>query len=63
MCHLVVVEVAGGGEPLSADAALVRLLTAVDPTVRVQRRRRRKTLKEIRHDQYRVTVWSWTRFC
>ena len=36
MGHPVVVEVAGCGEPLSADAALVRLLTAVDPTVRVQ---------------------------
>ena len=37
MGHLVVVEVAGGGEPLSADAALVRLLSAVDAAVRVER--------------------------
>ena len=33
--HPVVVEVAGGGEPLAADGALVRLLARVDPPVRV----------------------------
>ena len=31
MRHSVVVEVAGGREALPADAALVRLLAAVDP--------------------------------
>ena len=45
MGHLVVVEVAGGGEALAADAALVRLLAAVDPAVRVERRRRREALR------------------
>ena len=44
MRHLVVVEVAGGGEPLSADAALVRLLAAVDASVRVERGRRGEPL-------------------
>ena len=34
--HPVVVEVAGGCEPLSAGAALVRLLPAVDPPVGVE---------------------------
>ena len=36
MGHLVVVEVAGGGEPLSADSALVGLLARVDAPVRVE---------------------------
>ena len=45
MCHLVVVEVAGCREPLSADAALVRLLAAVDPPVRVERGRRGEPLR------------------
>ena len=36
MCHSVVVEIARGGEPLSADPALVRLLSGVDPTVGIQ---------------------------
>ena len=31
MRHAVVVEIAGGSEPLPANAALVRLLAAVDP--------------------------------
>ena len=44
MRHLVVVEVAGGGEPLAADAALVRLLAAVDAPVRVERGRRGEPL-------------------
>jgi len=32
----VVVKVTGGGEPLSADAALMRLFSTVDPPMRVQ---------------------------
>ena len=38
MSHPVVVEVAGGGEPLPADATLVGLLAAVDPAVCVEGR-------------------------
>jgi len=38
VCHLVVVEVGAGGETLAAHAALVWLLTAVDASVRVERR-------------------------
>ena len=38
MGHLVVVEVAGSGEPLAADAALVRLFAAVDAAMGVQAR-------------------------
>jgi hypothetical protein len=34
--HLVVVEVAGGCEPLAADSTLVRLLSTVDTPVSVQ---------------------------
>ena len=48
MRHPVVVEVAGGREPLAADAALVGLLPAVDPTVRVERGRRRESLKKFK---------------
>ena len=44
MRHLVVVEVAGGREALAADSALVRLLAAVYPPVRVERRRRGEPL-------------------
>lgn len=36
MCHSVIVEVAAGCKSLPADPALVRLLPAVDPPVRVQ---------------------------
>ena len=55
MGHLVVVEVAGGGEPLSADAALVRLLSAVDAAVRVERGRRGEPLRaHVAH------VWTLT---
>ena len=42
--HLVVVEVTGGGEPLAADTALMRLLPTVDPPVRVERGRRGESL-------------------
>lgn len=38
--HPVVVEVAGGSEPLEADGALVRFFPAVDPAVGVERGRR-----------------------
>lgn len=34
--HAVVVKVGRGGEAFAADGALVRLLTAVDPPVRVE---------------------------
>ena len=48
MRHPVVVEVAGGREPLAADAALVGLLPAVDPAVRVERGGRRESLKKLK---------------
>ena len=40
--HAVVVEIGGGGEAFAADGTLVRLLSAVDPPVRVQRAGRRE---------------------
>ena len=36
MCHLVVVQVAAGREPLPVDPALVGLLPGVDPPVGVE---------------------------
>lgn len=39
MCHAMVVEVRGGREPFQTNRTLVRLLSAVNPPVRVQGRR------------------------
>lgn len=44
VCHLVVVEIAAGGEAFAADTTLMRLLPAVDPPVRVQTRARAEAL-------------------
>ena len=42
MSHLVVIEVAGGGEPFTTDPALVGLFTAVDSSVSIEAARGRK---------------------
>lgn len=44
MCHSVVVEVAAGCEALATDAALVRLLPAMNTSVRVETRAGRESL-------------------
>ncbi len=44
MCHLVIIQITAGREPLPAHPALMRLLPTVNPPMRVETGRRGKTL-------------------